>query len=75
MENLSYEELCEMLQNNEIGHLQFVTLQENLISLYKGAMKINGLPETDATAKGWLQHYEETSLKDNATADEVLTDL
>jgi hypothetical protein len=72
MEDLKYEDLCEKLQNGEIGYLEFVTSQEELVSLYKNAMHINGLPENDATAHGWLQHYEEISLNDSASAEEVL---
>jgi hypothetical protein len=75
MNNLSYEELCEKLQNGEIGYLEFVISQEDLEALYANSMKINGLPQNDATAQGWLEHYEENLLKDDATAEDVLPTL
>jgi len=73
LKNLSYEELCQMLQHNEIGYLAFVTVQdESMATLYSTTMQLYGLPETDATAKGWLAYYEEMSFTDDATAEEVL---
>ena len=74
-QNLTYEDLCQKLQDNEIGYLDFVKGDDETATLFANSMKLHGLPETDATAQGWLQHYEETSMKDDATAEEVLEKL
>jgi hypothetical protein len=75
MKILPYEELCYKLQNNEIGYLEFVLSQSEMGTLYRNSMILNGLPENDSTAQGWLEHYEDTSLQDDATIEDVLPTL
>jgi len=75
LKNLPYEELCEKLYKGEIGYLEFVINQdEELAALYSNEMKFCGFDENDTTAEAWLEQHEET-LKDTATAEEVMKEI
>ena len=58
--NKSLEELIDLFQSNEIGFLQFVLEQQELSEMYVSEMERTGQPQTDETAKQWLEVYETT---------------
>lgn len=58
--NKSLEELIDLFQSNKIGFLQFVLEQQELSEMYVSEMERTGQPQTDETAKQWLEVYETT---------------
>ncbi|MDR1370267.1 MAG: hypothetical protein LBJ72_09120 [Dysgonamonadaceae bacterium] len=72
LKNKTYMELVQLHQDGAIGYLQFVLAQEDLADLYVSAMNLYGFSQTDDTAEQWLEHYEETSLKDDEGAEEEI---
>ncbi len=77
--NKSLEELIDLFQNNKIGFLQFVLEQQELSEMYVSEMERTGQPQTDETAKQWLDIYETTgsdSLNvDDKTFEKMLEQL
>jgi len=77
MDTISYEDLCQKLQNGEIDYLEYLEygLGEDAYLLYSSAMNLHSLPKNSETARKWILEFEEKSMKNQVTDDEFFQSL